>query len=355
MIFPEGISETVRKLRPIKTGTARIALGAEEQFNFNLGVQIVPVGINYSNPHYFRSDVFVNFGSPVTLDHFEAAYKADPVAAVQELTATLKDQLEQMIIMVGDQSIDQLVKLEQMIIMVGDQSIDQLVKDIERLYRGTLREELPPEHKASQDFYLTQEIVKAVNYNKQKRPKQSLKFKQKIRQYFQALDGLNISDSEFRIPGTSVTSRWRNPFFIVGLPVFLYGFLVNILPYMTVGFLSSRVRVRADFIGSMKLAFGMFVFLLFYILEITFCIYFTNWIWGIVFALSLYPSGLFTVNYINQWYRLQAHLTFRKLKSKRRDSIDRLQAMREELFKELDQGRKAYIAGIPSKKQDLNE
>lgn len=30
LIFPEGLSKTERRLRPIKTGTARIALGAEE-------------------------------------------------------------------------------------------------------------------------------------------------------------------------------------------------------------------------------------------------------------------------------------------------------------------------------------
>ena len=37
MIFPEGISETVRRLRKFKTGPARIALGAEKENNFELG------------------------------------------------------------------------------------------------------------------------------------------------------------------------------------------------------------------------------------------------------------------------------------------------------------------------------
>ena len=336
MIFPEGISETVRHLRRIKTGTARIALGAEEQNSFHLGVQIVPMGINYSNPHYFRSDVFVEVGSPIALEDYQGPYKSDPVAAVQELTAEIKDQLRQLLV------------------VVEDQSIEQLVKDIERLYKSTLREEMPPEHKTSQDFYLSQEIVKAVSYNKEIRPKVYLNFEQKIRQYFQALDQLQISDSEFRNPDHKTISPWTIPYLILGFPIFVYGVLVNILPYKTVGILSRKIIVRKDFIGSMKLAFGMFVFLICYILETLFFIAYFQWLLGIVFALSLYPSGLFTVNYINRWYRFRARLTFWRLKTKKKSSIVRLQTLREELLEELDRGRQVYLSSR-SEKQEPNE
>jgi 1-acyl-sn-glycerol-3-phosphate acyltransferase len=330
MIFPEGISETVRKLRPIKTGTARIALGAEDQYNFGLGLRIVPIGINYSDPHYFRSDVFVAVGTPIPLGEFQPAYKDDQKAAVQGLTTVIK------------------ARLEELVVMVEDESIDQLVKDIERLYRSTLREELPEGHKASQDFYLSREIVKAVDYNKRNRPKQSFQFQRKIRQYFRVLDQLNISDADLGNHAPDTPLPWIIPYFILGFPIFLFGFLVNILPYATVGLLSRRVKVRADFTGSMKLAFGMFVFLMFYILQILLFASLTNWIWGIVFSLSLYPTGLFAVNYINKWYRLKAQLTYYRLRSKRKGRIGRLHALREQMLEELDKGRKAYLAGITS-------
>lgn len=48
IIFPEGNSFNQRRLRKIKTGTARIALSATA--NAGLSVQILPVGLNYTAP-----------------------------------------------------------------------------------------------------------------------------------------------------------------------------------------------------------------------------------------------------------------------------------------------------------------
>ena len=71
LIFPEGVSKTERNLQKLKTGTARIVLGAEDKNRFKLNIKIVPIGINYSDPHHFRSQVFINFGK--ALDVFQYA------------------------------------------------------------------------------------------------------------------------------------------------------------------------------------------------------------------------------------------------------------------------------------------
>jgi 1-acyl-sn-glycerol-3-phosphate acyltransferase len=328
MIFPEGSSMTDRTIRPLKTGIARISLGAEEQYDFSLGVQIIPIGINYSNPHYFRSDVFIRFGAPILLDEYQSSYLKDPIKTVQDLTNVIH------------------TRLEKLIVLVRDESIVLLVRDIERLYRSSLREELAPKHQASQDFYLSRQIVKAVAYHKQKRPKLYQKFQQKIRQYFEGLDQHQIRDTEFRKPGTALYPNWSFFYFIIGFPWFLYGYLVNIGPYKTAAFLSRKVIVRKDFIGSMKLVFGMFVFLLFYILQMLLVAAWTTWYWGIVFVLSFYPSGVFTLNYLQQWYRHRAHSKYLKLKRDQKDLIHYLKTMREELLEELDAGRQWYLEGI---------
>ena len=93
MIFPEGSSVSERRLRPLKTGAARIALGTEARHNFGLGLQVVCVGTNYFDPTRFRSDVLLNVAPPIRVADYAARYHQDPEAAADELTAEITRRL----------------------------------------------------------------------------------------------------------------------------------------------------------------------------------------------------------------------------------------------------------------------
>lgn len=69
-LFPEGISHNSPKLLPIKTGAARIALGAISGFERDdvISLQIVPVGLFYTNKTTFRSEALLHFGEPFKVD-----------------------------------------------------------------------------------------------------------------------------------------------------------------------------------------------------------------------------------------------------------------------------------------------
>jgi len=59
MIFSEAKSINEWHLRPLKKGTARLALKAWEE---NIPLKVLPVGINYSSFEKFGKNVFINFG-----------------------------------------------------------------------------------------------------------------------------------------------------------------------------------------------------------------------------------------------------------------------------------------------------
>ena len=98
LIFPEGSSELERKLRPLKAGTAKIALGAEIETNFTLGLKILPIGLNYTNPSKFREKVTLNIGNPIDVFPYKnEAKKKLPVAfrrLTEEIEKSLKTLLE---------------------------------------------------------------------------------------------------------------------------------------------------------------------------------------------------------------------------------------------------------------------
>ena len=70
VLFGEGNHNDQWYLRPLQKGFARIAITAEERNNWNLGVNIVPIGIQYESHTAFRSRVLVSFGDAINVKEY---------------------------------------------------------------------------------------------------------------------------------------------------------------------------------------------------------------------------------------------------------------------------------------------
>ena len=100
-IFPEGISHDEAALQPLRTGAARIALGAA--FDEHAPhVTVVPIGLVYDAKARFRSRALINVGSPIHVDECATAYAADPHDAARVLTDRVRAALTD----VGPESVD---------------------------------------------------------------------------------------------------------------------------------------------------------------------------------------------------------------------------------------------------------
>lgn len=91
-IFPEGETHLEPKLLPLKTGAARIALGAAHDAKVK-GITIVPVGLVYEDRGRFRSHVALQVGEPIHVDEWTDRYHIDPTAAVRDATKLLTARL----------------------------------------------------------------------------------------------------------------------------------------------------------------------------------------------------------------------------------------------------------------------
>lgn len=63
LIFSEGRCINEWHLRPLKKGTARMAIGAWQQ---DIPLKIIPLGINYSSFRTFGKNIILNFGEMIT-------------------------------------------------------------------------------------------------------------------------------------------------------------------------------------------------------------------------------------------------------------------------------------------------
>lgn len=92
-IFSEGKCVNEWHLRPLKKGTARLALKAWEE---NIPLKILPVGINYSSFRSFGKNIFLNFGEIITSD--EINRKEPDGLQHQAFNKLLEQQLKQLVI-----------------------------------------------------------------------------------------------------------------------------------------------------------------------------------------------------------------------------------------------------------------
>ena len=115
-IAPEGSSFTERHIREFKTGTARIVLEAESKANFSLDIRILPIGLTYSDPLKFGSDVVAEVGKPFTAKNWQAAYAENPRLAAENFTQYMGNQFKTLTIHCKDVGEDHfLQKLEAVI------------------------------------------------------------------------------------------------------------------------------------------------------------------------------------------------------------------------------------------------
>jgi 1-acyl-sn-glycerol-3-phosphate acyltransferase len=100
-IFPEGISHDEASLQPLRTGAARIALGAAFDEHAP-DVTVVPIGLLYDAKARFRSRALINLGPPICVDECATAYADDPHGAARLLTDRVRAALTD----VGPESAD---------------------------------------------------------------------------------------------------------------------------------------------------------------------------------------------------------------------------------------------------------
>jgi glycerol-3-phosphate O-acyltransferase / dihydroxyacetone phosphate acyltransferase len=276
-IAPEGVSYMNRYVRPLKTGTARIGLGAEARNAGNLGLKILPIGLSYNTPHLFRSNAVMRFGTPIKVADWLPAWRENGPAAVDQLTEHIENQLKILSIHTDD----------------DDGEI--FTTRLEAMLHTTYPLPLAAEYERTQEH-----LQKDLNNSN---------LREKMEQYFAALQVKNIDDNVVAGQFTAT----QGLILLLGWPLLLPAFLFWLLPCYLPYLLNKKLNLYIGYSSTVKVVAGLF-----FVMPLMLWIV---WHFGQPFFSSFwhYPaaltgfllSGLFAEYYLNC---LQAMQTWQKRK-----------------------------------------
>lgn len=92
LIFPEGNQEFGYRLRPLKKGLARIALEYTRRTGEN--IPVIPVGMHFEDYRAFDKRLVVAFGSPVYSLNFLKTFEENPSLGLRRFTEELRSEMD---------------------------------------------------------------------------------------------------------------------------------------------------------------------------------------------------------------------------------------------------------------------
>lgn len=239
-IFPEGTSHSEPALQRLKTGAARMALGAGKGPDDSVQVRIVPVGLVYNHKVRFRSKMTVWIGEPISLEDLWDAHASDPREAVRLLTTRIDAGLRRVTLNLNRWDDLPILRLA------------------ERIWAEDKKPSLARMHALASTF----EELHARD------PERMETLAQRVEELNQRLRflGLTLSDlkREYK-PGRVLRDSLRRvAWLLITLLPAACGLLIWCLPYLAVGQLSKRVRSSRDVRASVKVLASMALFPLWY-------------------------------------------------------------------------------------------
>jgi glycerol-3-phosphate O-acyltransferase/dihydroxyacetone phosphate acyltransferase len=337
-IYPEGTTHAEPRVQRIKTGAARIALEYEARRARGdepggPPLALVPVGLTFEARKSFRGRVLVMFGEPLGLAPYIDRYRTEAVEAVEALTIAVQ------------------VAMEAQVVNVRRLDWAALIRAVDDLYRGELVRELYEERGLAlgqiDTIRLSRAIAEAAQHFAEREP-------DRVEALWQRIQGYRGLLSTYRVRDEAVRARLSRPRLRVrlqrsgwaglGLPVFLYGVLVNGLPYFIPRLLSHRLARKETDYATTRLLTSVVAIPVFWGLETWLVWRLLGALWAAVFAVSLPLSGLFAYRYLGGVGRLRSQIRLGAMTLVRRQAASRLLDERREIIAELERAKNDYLA-----------
>jgi 1-acyl-sn-glycerol-3-phosphate acyltransferase len=342
-ICPEGASHSEPYLLPLKSGAARIALGAVsvrdegDGAGAALDLKIVPAGLYYTAKTTFRSSALLYFGEPIPVEPAEPGPDGEPPReAVRALSDRVAESMRSLTLNADRHEALAMVARAERIFSAADDEGEG-----ESLERELLRR---------------RRFVEAYAYHRQHSAGRLEALERRVSAYEEELRQAGLEDPRQLSPSTVADyARVRKLLarvvvFLLLLPAALAGAALHYPAYKLAGALATRfARQYDDVLSTFKIAAALLFFPLTWG-ALAFVLYgFVGW-WGVLAAFTLAPAaGYVALRTREEFDRFaagtRAALFFVRERSFFRQLLEERRGIRRELLALGDEYGRAVTSG----------
>jgi 1-acyl-sn-glycerol-3-phosphate acyltransferase len=317
VIFPEGNSFLERKLRDLKSGTARIAMEVVTRGKTRSELKIIPVGLVYSKAEKFRSSVFANVGKPINPYKYIEEYNVSSVQASKELTDEFRNSLENLLVSSSSTANEILV--------------DNIIEVLSSKYTRT--KERGVEKNVIRIKEINERINEIVRIDSP-RIEEIRILTERIKNKLKKLDiKPDFLDRSYRPRMFARQILQSLLFLVIGLPLFWYGLIHNIFQYKLIDIIITKLVKDLEYYAAIAVLMGIFLYPLTYFGFIELVDYFIPlaFIVKLIYFASMPLLGLFAFSFQKYIGHISFKTNYLFLMKTERESINTLRMEREKL------------------------
>ena len=286
-ICPEGVSHNDTQLKPLKTGAARIALGAASA-GAGMDVRVVPVGLYYTAKKTFRSSALLYFGEPLRVEPVVLKEDGDPP---REAAQALSDRIR-----------DALLKIT---LNVEHEEPLQLINRAEKIYTAEEQSGVRSPN-LKRELMLRRRFVEGYAFHRVHQPERLAALVARLRRYEEELKQAGLDPHELSPPTSTravITHLLeRLIVFLLLLPFALLGTIVHYPVYWFSGFLvTGIIKAEDDVVSTFKIIAAMLLFPLTWIGVALLCFQWLGWLAALVSLLVVPVSGFVAIRFAEEW------------------------------------------------------
>jgi len=249
-LFPEAAHSGKRQMLVHKKAVPRIVFMAEEKAGHNLDIQIIPTGIFYSHYWKFNRTLIVNFGDPIPANEYLEQAKTNENAATLALRQRILDEMQSLVLEIK-----------------STKYYDDF-ETIREIYGGNYLHRQNQKYSALNLFHSDQKLVKKLDALEENSSEETEKLVQSVKKYATQIKKLKIRHWLVDDPNMNLLKIGLNKLILIlGLPIFLFGFVFNAIPFFAIDRITRKKIKDKGFWSTFFLVLGIIVFPIFYLIE----------------------------------------------------------------------------------------